>query len=102
MIEVVIGSLAPGIIVGLVLLYWERRQKKQDAQQKTIEETIVEGDMIRLDLEVATAQLSYAVAMAVKRGHPNGEMEKAIERYEKAMEKFTKFERKQVVINSNE
>lgn len=52
--------------------------------------------MLRLDLEVATAQLSYAVAMAYKRGKPNGEMESAIDSYEKAMNKFRKFERKQI------
>lgn len=102
MVETIIGAIAPSLFVGIVLLYWERRQKKNDEQTKAHEETVVEGDMIRLDLEVATAQLSYAVAMAVKRGYANGEMEKAIERYERAMDKFTKFERKQVAINANE
>ena len=102
MFESLLGAIAPGIIVGIVLAYWNRKQNKQDIQRKTIEEAAVESDMLRIDLEVATAQLSYAVAMAVKRGHANGEMEMAIERYEKAMEKFRKFERKQVAISGNE
>lgn len=102
MIEAWVGAVAPGIIVGIVLAYWNRKQNKHDNQRKTIEEAAVESDMLRIDLEVATAQLSYAVAMAVKRGHANGEMEVAIERYEKAMEKFRKFERKQMAINANE
>jgi len=50
-------------------------------------------------LTVASAQLSYAVAMAVKRGTPNGEMETAIEKYETAMEAFRTYERKQISKN---
>lgn len=100
-LEIVCAAL-PGLLTGLVLAYWNRKQNKQDNQRKAHEESAVESDMLRIDLEVATAQLSYAVAMAVKRGHANGEMEAAIEKYEKAMEKFRKFERKQMAINANE
>lgn len=102
MVEAFIMAIAPSLFVGLVLAYWDRKKKKEAEKQKLQEANIVEGDMIRLDLEVATAQLSYAVAMAVKRGYANGEMEKAIKRYDAAMDKFTKFERKQVAINANE
>lgn len=100
MIENIIGAISPGLIVGIVLFYWERRQKKNDAHRNQQADLQVEGDMLRIDLEVATAQLSYAVAMAVKRGHANGEMEAAIEKYETAMDKFRKFERKQMAMNS--
>ena len=89
--EALLGAVAPSIITGVVLAYWNRKQNKQDTQRKTIEEAAVESDMLRIDLEVATAQLSYAVAMAVKRGHANGEMEVAISRYEKAMESWSSF-----------
>ncbi len=102
MLESLIAAIAPSIFVGIVLFYWERRQKRKDALTAAHEECVVEGDMRRLDLEVATAQLSYAVAMAVKRGSPNEEMESAIEAYEEAMEKFRKFERKQMAMNANE
>ena len=102
MVETIILAAAPSLFVGLVLAYWDRKKKKADDEQKLHEANIVESDMLRLDLEVATAQLSYAVAMAVKRGYANGEMEKAIQKYESAMDKFTKFERKQVAINANE
>ncbi len=98
----ILSAALPGLLTGLVLAYWNRKQNRQDNQRKAQEEAAVESDMLRIDLEVATAQLSYAVAMAVRRGHANGEMEIAIERYEKAMEKFRKFERKQVAISVNE
>ena len=51
---------------------------------------------MQLALLVATAKLSYAVAMAWKRGEPNGEVEDGIEQYREAMTAFKRFERKLV------
>lgn len=97
MIETILWAIAPSLIVGIVLFYWERRQKRQDAKRANRDAFREESDLVRLDLEVATAQLSYATAMAVKRGHANGEMETAIEKYDEAMAQFREFERKQMV-----
>ena len=97
----IIGACAPGIIVGLTLFYWERRQKKADAETKKHREEKLETDTVRLDLEVATAQLSYATAMALKRGKANGEMEVAIDAYENAMERFRSLERQRLVERRN-
>lgn len=91
-----VSALAPGIITGIVLAFWNRSQKRRDDKTKHELDERIESDMLRLDLEVATAQLSYAVAMAVKRGKTNGELEPAVEQYERAMERFRKFERKQM------
>lgn len=93
----IITALAPSIIVGLVLFYWERTQKNRDSEEDLKKYELAESELVRIELEVATAQLSYAVAMAYKRGHANGEMEGAIERYENAMDRFREFERKQLV-----
>ena len=100
MIETIIGAITPGIIVGIVLFYWERRQKKQDTHRKEQEEIRAEKEVLQLDLQVATAELSYATAMALKRGTPNGEMESAMERYNTAMGKFRRFERKYLVVGA--
>ena len=86
-------------MVGAILYYWQRKQRQQDAWNNQQQATKVDRDMLELDLLVAAAQLSYAVAMAQKRGTPNGEMETAIEQYEKSMEKFRQFERKQLALN---
>lgn len=102
MTETVVGAIIPSVLVGLVLFYWERRQQKNDRHNKLHEDLAIEGDLVRLDLEVATAKLAYAVAMAVQRGKPNGEMEEALKRYHEAMDKFRKFERKQIAINGRE
>lgn len=92
----IITALAPSVIVGLALFYWERTQKNRDSENYLEEHELAESELVRIELEVATAQLSYAVAMAYKRGHANGEMEGAIERYENAMDRFREFERKQL------
>lgn len=61
------------------------------------EENRARGELVKLDLTCATAALTYATAMAVKRGSTNEELETAIANYETAMESFRKFERKQLV-----
>lgn len=38
--------------------------------------------------------------MAVKRGHPNGEIEEGIEAYNQSLEQFREFEREQLVRNT--
>lgn len=95
-------AVVPSLLVGLTMAYWNRKQKQRDDHAKEAEEERMESDYVRIDLEVATAQLSYAVAMAYKRGTPNGEMETAIEQYEKAMERFRKFERRQIARGTND
>lgn len=89
-------AIAPGIIVGIVMAFWNRGQKKRDEVSAIMEKNKEESHMFLLDLSLASAQLAYAIAMAYKRGTPNGEMEEAIEQYERAMGKFRKFERKQM------
>lgn len=89
-------AVLPGLVVGIVMAAWNRQQKKRVESSEQKEQDHIENEMMRIDLEVATAQLAHAVAMAYKRGSPNGEMEAALCQYEKAMEKFRKFERKQM------
>lgn len=57
------------------------------------------SEQVQLDLLLATAKLSYAVAMAMKNGHPNGEVEEGVEQYKNAMRSFKKFERELIVEN---
>lgn len=93
-IENILLAIAPSLFVGIVLAVWEKRQKRRDDRNKHLTEMQSEKDLRLMDLVVATAQLSYATAMAIKRGKPNGEMESALESYEGAMSKFRSFERK--------
>ncbi len=97
-------AIVPGIIVGVTMGFWNRRQKKRDddqlkrenariAEQNEREKERIKSERLRISLLVSTAQLSYAVAMAWKRGKPNGEVEIGVETYNKAMEEFRAYER---------
>ena len=96
----IIKSIMPGIIVGIILAFWNRGQKKRDDENSEREAERKHSEELRISLLVASAQLSYAVAMAIKRGSPNGEIEEGIKEYNKAMEKFRKFEREQLIKNT--
>lgn len=96
----IIKSIVPGIIVGIILAFWNRGQKKRDDKNSEMDAERQHSEELRISLLVASAQLSYAVAMAIKRGSPNGEIEEGIKEYNKAMEKFRKFEREQLIKNT--
>lgn len=89
-------AILPGIVVGIVMAVWNKRQKDRDEKADEKEEQRVKSELLRISLLVASAQLSYAVAMAVKRGKPNGEIEVGVKQYEKSMDEFRKFEREQI------
>ena len=59
-------AIAPGIIVGVVMAFWNRGQKRRDAASVSREQAREESHMFQLDLSVAAAQLAYAIAMAYK------------------------------------
>ena len=89
-------GLIPAIISGIALFYIQRVQKKRDTADEERTKTREKESYVTLELELATAKLAYASAMAIKRGKPNGEIEEGIEQYEKAMEAFKRFEREQI------
>lgn len=89
-------AVVPSIIVGVVMAIWNKKQKDADAQKREYEKIVEKGRNVQISLLVATSGLAYAVGMAVKRGHPNGELESAIENYNKAMDEFREYERELV------
>ena len=91
-----IQAVAPGLVVGVVMAHWNRKQNNKDTAHAEKEANAKKKDTLEISLLVATAELSYATTMAIKRGSPNGEVETAVERYNDAMKKFRKFEREQL------
>lgn len=91
----VLGIASP-VLVAIITFYFQRMQKKRDKKEE--ERTKLRRQEVRLmlDLQLATAKLSYATAMAIKRGSPNGEIEEGITEYEKALSEFRDFEREQL------
>ena len=47
--------------------------------------------LLALKMQMANGKLTYAVAMAYKRGKPNGEVEDGIEAYEEAKKEYYDF-----------
>lgn len=97
-----IWAVAPSLLVGITMAWFNRNQKKRDDKDEQKERNRIKGETLRLDLLVATAQLCYATTMAMKRGSTNGEVEPAVEQYEKAMRHFREFEREQMVRTTTE
>lgn len=89
-------AILPGIITGIFMAIWNGRQKKRDAEDREDREERVRAENLKLNLLLASAQLAYACTMALKRGSTNGEVEPAVEQYNKAMGKFRAFEREQL------
>lgn len=89
-------ALLPSLIVSIYMALFNRKISKKDRYAESFDAARRESDQLKLSLLLATAQLSYAVAVAMKRGHPNGEIEVGIEQYNEALKKFREFERLQV------
>lgn len=95
------------VVVGLFLLQLvatviitnrlNRKMAERDKRQEEIEKARVEYENVVLDMSNANAKLSYALAMAIKRGSPNGEVEAGITAYSEAMSKKDKFLQEQAI-----
>lgn len=96
----IIEAIAPSLIVGIVMALFNRKQRKHDKKADEQEAHRNEAEMVQVSLLLATAKLSYALAMAAKRGTPNGEVEDGIDQYKDALKSFKQFERKLVVRNT--
>lgn len=98
----IIQAALPSLLVGVVMALFNRGQKKRDAATREREAERLEAENVQVSLLVASAKLSYALAMAAKRGAPNGEVEDGVEQYREAMKAFKRLERKLVAQNNSE
>ncbi len=89
-------SLLPSLVVGIYMALFNRKISKKDKYSESFDAARRESDQLKLSLLLATAQLSYAVAVGLKRGEMNGEVEVGIEQYNESLKKFREFERVQV------
>jgi len=94
-----LGAILPSLIVGIFMAIWNAKQKRYTEFERQKELDRLKAEALEISLLVATAQLSYAVAVAIKRGTPNGEVEEGMEQYQRAMSKFREFEREQLAKN---
>ena len=89
--ESLIYAIAPSLLVGVIMALFNRRQRHRDAQMDARSEARKRETLLALDLQMATAKLSFATAMAIKRGQPNGEIEEGVEAFEAAKKRYLAF-----------
>ena len=87
----VISALVPSLLCGVILARFNHRQSRKDAVADRCAEARKQESLLLLEMNMANAKLSYAVAMAIKRGKTNGEVEEGIEAYEAARKKYLHF-----------
>ena len=90
MVEAIIAAI-PSFILSVFVFYLQRKQNKKDKEAAHKAEIKKKSELLQLEMVMANNKLSYACAMALKRGHANGEVEEAVEAYEKAKTKYYHF-----------
>lgn len=89
-------AVLPGLVTGVALAIWNRKQKKRDDDADRREKERKRSEVIQLDLIVATAELSHATAIAIKNGTTNGEMKEGLRQYNRAIQNLREFEREKI------
>lgn len=84
-------SILQTIIVSMLIYYLQRRQVKLDEKLQIRSAARKKESLLALELNMANAHLTHAVAIAVKRGRANGEIEEAIQLYDKAKKEYFDF-----------
>ena len=101
-IESIFWAVLPSLIVGVVMAVFNSRQKKRETEQDEITNARARESLLHLNLQMATAKLSYATAMALKRGKANGEVEEGVEAYENAKREYYNFLNQQAAEHLNQ
>jgi hypothetical protein len=100
-IDTLFVALLPSLCVSIVMALFNRRQTKRDKETDERAEARKRESLLALEMQMATAKMSYAVAMALKRGHANGEVEEAVDAYEEARKKYLAFLNEQAADHLN-
>lgn len=91
MAERLIWAVLPSLLCGVIMAYFNRRQTRREREADKRAEARKEESLLALDMQMANAKLAYATAMALKRGHANGEVEEGIKAYNDARHKYLEF-----------
>lgn len=86
-----VWAVMPSLIVSVFMACFNRRQKKRDEELDKRAAARKRESLLALDLQMATAKMAFATAVAIKRGKTNGEVEEGIEAYEDARKKYLSF-----------
>jgi biopolymer transport protein ExbB/TolQ len=87
----IILNIVQTIVAAMIIWYWQRRQTKKEAIVARRAEIRKEESLLSLEMNMANAKLTYAVAKAYKKGELNGELDEGINAYKEAKDKYLKF-----------
>jgi len=100
-IEALLAALLPSLCVSIFMAIFNKRQKQREKEVDERANARKKESLLALDMQMATAKLAYATAMALKRGHANGEVEEGIASYQTAREKYLHFLNEQAADHLN-
>ena len=89
--ESLIVGMVPSIISAVIVFIVTGRISRAEIRRDALAEARKRESLLALEMQMATAKLAYAVAVAVKRGEPNGEVEDGIAAFEAAKKKYLAF-----------
>ena len=98
----IILALVQTVLAAIITPSIKKRIDAKAELEHTREAMRQKRDELMLHITMADADLSYAVVAAIKRGSPNGEVERAVEKYNKAMEAYTDFMQSQAIAKLSE
>ena len=101
MVELILSGIQ-SVIFGMVIFFIQRGSHRRDARDDSRAKARMREAALLMRLTDAGNRLSYAVAMAVRRGRPNGEIEEAVTAYEAASAEYNEFCRCQAQEHLNE
>lgn len=89
--EAILLSAVQTVVISMVIYFLQRAQSNKDKQSKRHEQAKTRESLLLLELVMASAKLSYACAVALRRGKVNGEVEEGVNAYQDAKEKYYDF-----------
>lgn len=94
----VISGIVVTVATSMTVYFLQRFVKNSDKKEEEREKKGAERreaqrreSMLLMEMQMATAKLALATAVALKRGHANGEVEEGVKAYEAAHAKYQKF-----------
>lgn len=85
------SAILPSLIVAVVGYRINKKTDRRYEEAQKQHKERVKAEKLSMEMQLATADLAYASAMALKRGKANGEVEKGVASYEKAKADYFEF-----------
>lgn len=81
----------PSIVAAVIAYRINKKSDQRHVEAEKRHDERVKAERLSMEMQLATADLSFATAMAIKRGKANGEVEAGIASYEKAKKDYFNF-----------